>query len=293
MAAGALVAASTLAVDGASTAAASAVDAAYARRGDGSTGERAALASALAAVRAAEVAARAAPDDVALRWREVRAIHYLGEFATQGDRAQRDVFSRAMSRGEDALARLARRLDGTRIEKLTAAERRARLERAQIDPHDAGELYFWSAVAVGAWSQKTGLLDAVRSGVTNRLDEYTRVAIDLAPRAYDGGPYRLWARMHTILPRVPLLTGWVDRALALPAAERALEVAPEHPGNQLLFAMTLQDLYPARAAEARAILVHIAALAPRPGFVVEDEAIKKLARTRLEESPAPRRSPPR
>jgi hypothetical protein len=257
------------------------VDAAYARRGEGNVAERAALAPARAAVRAAEAAANAAPGDVALRWREVRALHYLGEFATRGERAQRDVYARAMARGEDALAQLSARLGGERLETLAPEERRARLAAAEIAPQDAGELYFWNAVAVGAWSQKTGLLDAVRSGVTNRLDAYTRVAIDLAPRTYDGGPYRLWARMHTILPRVPLLTSWVDRELALPAAEQALAIAPEHPGNQLLWAMTLQDLAPARAAEARAILERVVALEPRPGFVAEDEAVKKLAAERL------------
>jgi hypothetical protein len=258
-----------------------AVDAAYARRSEGHRGERAALEAARFAVRAAEAAATAAPDDIALRWREVRALHYLGEFATHGERAQREVFALAMARGEAALARLTSRAGAAPLDTLEPEARRARLARAGIEAHDAGELYFWSAVAVGAWSQRTGLLDAVRSRVTDRLERYTRVALDLAPGAYDGGPHRLWARMHTILPRVPLLTSWVDRKLALPAVERALAIAPRHPGNQVLFAMTLQDLQPSRAEEARAILEGVAALTPRPGFEVEDEAVRRLARERL------------
>lgn len=258
-----------------------AVDAAYARRSEGRTGERAALEPARFAVRAAETAAKSAPDDIALRWREVRALHYLGEFATHGDAAQREIFARAMARGEDALGRLTNRLGKAQLAELPPETRRERLSQAGVAAEDAGELYFWSAVAVGAWTQKAGLLDAVRSGVTSRLDRYTRVALDLAPRAYDGGPYRLWARMHTILPRVPLLTSWVDRKLALPAAERALAIAPQHPGNQVLLAMTLQDLAPARAGEAHAILERVASLTPRTGFEVEDEAVKKLARERL------------
>jgi hypothetical protein len=261
-----------------------AVDAAYARRSEGHRGERASLEAARFAVRAAEAAAKASPGDIALRWREVRALHYLGEFATPGERAQREVFARATARGEEALARLKGRLAGAQLDALAPEARRARLAQGGVAAHDAGELYFWTAVAVGAWSQKTGLLDAVRSGVTDRLDRYTRVAIDLAPSAYDGGPYRLWARMHTTLPRVPLLTSWVDRKLALPAAERALAIAPQNPGNQVLLAMTLQDLAPKRAGEARAILERITALTPRPGFEVEDEAVRKLARERLAKS---------
>jgi hypothetical protein len=260
---------------------AAAVDAAYARRAEGSEGERAAPAAARAAVTAAAGAAAAAPEDVALRWRELRALHFLGEFATRGDAAQREVFARAMARSDEALAQLAARAGGEALDAIAPGERRARLAAARVDPSDAGELYFWSAVAVGAWSQKTGLLDAVRAGVTNRLERYTRAALDLAPGAYDGGPHRLWARMHTTLPRVPLLTSWVDRKLALPAAERAVRVAPEHPGNQVLLAMTLQDLHPARAAEARSLLERIAALTPRAGYAVEDEAVKALARKRL------------
>jgi hypothetical protein len=261
-----------------------AVDAAYARRSEGHQGERAALEAARFAVRAAEAAAKASPGDIALRWREVRALHYLGEFATPGERAQREAFARAVARGEEALARLKGRLAGARLDALAPEARRAQLAQVGVAAQDAGELYFWTAVAVGAWSQKTGLLDAVRSGVTDRLDRYTRVAIDLAPSAYDGGPYRLWARMHTTLPRVPLLTSWVDRKLALPAAERALAIAPQNPGNQVLLAMTLQDLVPKRAGEARRILEQVAALTPRPGFEVEDEAVRKLARERLAKS---------
>ncbi len=263
-----------------------AVDAAYAKRSQGHTGGRALPDAANAAVRAAANAAAATPGDLAARWREVRALHFLGEFATPGNEAQRDVFARAESRGEDALARLAQQVGGARLEELGGAERTTLLSRARIDAHDAGELYFWTAVAIGAWSQKTGLLDAVRQGVTGRLHLYTRAAVDLAPRVYDGGPDRLWARLHTTLPRVPLLTSWVDRELALPAAERALAIAPEHPGNQVLYAMTLLDLYPARAKEAREILERVAALTPRPGFAVEDEAVKKLARKRLAERAA-------
>lgn len=258
-------------------------DAAYAERSLGGREGQATPEAANAAVAAAEAALAAAPTDLGAHWRLARALHFLGEFATREKAAKRAVFERAIAASEHGLDVLAERTGGARLETLPQSELPARLARAGVARGDAGALYFWAAVARGAWSQTVGLLDAARAGVTDRLHDYTRLGVELSPEVYDGGPLRLWARMHTILPRVPLLTSWVDRSLALPAAERALAIAPEHPGNQVLFAMTLLDLEPKRTGEALAILRGVAQLAPRPAFAVEDEAVRALAMKRLAE----------
>ena len=105
----------------------------------------------------------------------------------------------------------------------------------------------------------------------------------LEPRIEGGGADRLLARLHASLPRVPFLSGWVDRDRALPHAEAAMAIDPTHPGNRLLLALTLLDVAPERRAEALAQLEALSAAEPRADEQVEDLAILASARERLAE----------
>jgi hypothetical protein len=129
-----------------------------------------------------------------------------------------------------------------------------------------------------------GLLAAVRQGVANRLYRYTRVTIALEPDYDDGGALRLLGRLHAELPRVPFVSGWVDRDRALPLIERAYAVAPENPGNRLLLGLTLLDLAPERREEAVALLEQVGQLSPRPAMRIEDLAMRREARETLTEA---------
>jgi len=282
--------------DGGAARALAAADAAWAARAEGARSEgRAAEAAADAALRAAEAAIDAAPDDLGPRWRLLRALHFRADFASAGPGAERAVLERATREADAAKAVLARRVgaatagagDASALAALPPERLREAVPEAQRA--DAAAVYFWSAVAWGAWSQRTGLLAAVREGVANRVHRDALAAAALDGRCDDGGPHRLLARLHATLPRLPLVSGWVDRAQALPEMERALAIAPDHLGNRLLLALTLLDLAPERRAEALGLLREAAAASPRESRRVEEEAIRAEARERLaqEERRAP------
>ena len=160
---------------------------------------------------------------------------------------------------------------------------RARLAAADVSPRDVARLYFWSAINWGAWSRNAGLLNAVRQGVANRIHRYTLITIALEPEYDEGGAFRLLGRLHAELPRVPFVSGWVDRDQALPLIERAYAMAPVNPGNRLLLALTLLDLAPERGGEALDLLDQVQRLTPRPSMRIEDLAMRKEARDRLTE----------
>ena len=96
-----------------------------------------------------------------------------------------------------------------------------------------------------------------------------------------GGGYRFLANLHARLPRVPFFTSWVDRSQAIPNARRALALAPEHPGNRLLYASLRLDLGGGSTAEALAELRGVASIEPRPEELAEDLAVRRSARERL------------
>jgi tetratricopeptide (TPR) repeat protein len=257
-------------------------DSAWARRAEGHREGRPQSGAILEAVRSYESALGARPESLEARWKLLRALHFAGDFASEDGQEKRRIFARGGEVSEQGIALLADQVSfGVRLEEMDPERIGSRLEAAGIPTSDVARLYFWSAIHWGAWSRSVGLLGAVRQGVANRLHRYALVAIALEPELEEGGAFRLLGRLHAELPRVPFVSGWVDRDQALPMIERAYAMAPANPGNRLLLALTLLDLAPKRAREAQALLQQVEALEPRPSMRIEDLALRREARKRL------------
>ena len=260
-------------------------DAAWTRRGEGGDGEGRVPSTAIAdAIAAYQLAADEQPDALAPRWKLVRALHFAADFTTVSSDEARAYLDRATRTADASLERIGRRESEAAIDagaRASQAERLRAAFSAEALP-DVVATYFWSAIAWGSWTRTRGTLAAVREGVAGRLHDYAELVIALDPSFEEGGALRLLARLHATLPRVPLLSGWVDREQALPLMERALAIAPSHPGNQLLMALTLRELAPARGNEANRLLESAASSTLRPGYAAEDAAIRKEAREQLE-----------
>jgi hypothetical protein len=257
-------------------------DSAWARRAEGEREGRPQPGAILEALRSYESALSAHPESLETRWKLLRALHFAGDFASEDEQEKRRIFARGGEVSEQGIALLADQVSfGARLEEMDPERIGSRLEAAGIPTSDVARFYFWSAISWGAWSRKVGLLDAVRQGVANRLHRYALVTIALEPELEEGGAFRLLSRLHAELPRVPFVSGWVDRDQALPMIERACAMAPANPGNRLLLALTLLDLAPLRAREALDLLQQVEELEPRPSMRIEDLALRREARERL------------
>jgi tetratricopeptide (TPR) repeat protein len=256
-------------------------DAAYARRAEGLADGRARPDAIGEAIAAYEEALGLDPARLDVRWRLLRALYYRGDFADVSPAERRASFERGRRLSEETIDVLAARLDGTPPHALDADTRAARLERARLGASDVARAYFWAAVHWGAWSRDAGLLTAVRAGAAHHVHDYAELSAALEPAYERGGALRLLARLHAKLPRVPFVSAWVDRDRAIPEAERALAIAPDDPGNQLLLALTLLELAPERRDEARALLARVAGAPLRPELLAEDLAVRREAEKRL------------
>ena len=201
------------------------------------------------------------PLSLEARWKLLRALHYAIDFTTLGEAAKD-------ARVEEAVA-------------LASASGEA-LDAEGATVRDRARLFFWSAIAWGARAQRVGLLTVVREGAATQMHDYAERSLALDPTVDRGGALRLLARLHATLPRVPFVSGWVDRARALPFAERANREDAAHPGNRLVLALTLIDVAPERKKEARELLESVVEVAPRDDHRVEDLAIREQAREELE-----------
>ncbi len=244
----------------------------WARRAEGQIEGRARPERARDAVEAYELAISTRPDALEAHWKLVRALWFSAEFATR-DRAERiALLDRGRTASERGLALVAERVGGGALERWAPEELRERVGGEMR--HDAAQLYFWNAIALGAWSRSAGLLEAVMAGVANRLHEATVRSIALDPDVEQGGAIRLLSRLHAELPRIPLVSGWVDPALSVPLAERAVAEYPGHPGNAYLLGLALLDHAPDRRTQGLRLVEAATTLDPRPEFVIEDLAIR-------------------
>jgi tetratricopeptide (TPR) repeat protein len=254
-------------------------DALWAQRAEGQQDGRARPERSEAAVAAYERARSEQPESLEAAWKLLRALWFAAYFASDESEA-RARYERALAVGDEGVATLAARVGGTDVLRSIEPERlRERLDAGAR--RDAAELYFWYAVNLGAWSRVAGLVQAVRSGVASRMHEAILRSLALDPDVEQGGALRLLSRLHSELPRVPFVSGFVDPARAVPLAERALTAYPQHPGNSYLLGLALLAHAPERRAEALQRIEATAVLEPRPDHVVEDLAIRIDAHERL------------
>jgi tetratricopeptide (TPR) repeat protein len=255
-----------------------AADALWAHRADGHQGGRAAAGPVDAALAAYERAVKAHPSDLEPYWKLLRAIHYKGDFVAR-DRAERQqVFGRAREVSEAGLDLLARRAGGrAKLDDLSAAET-ARLLK---DVPGAIDFYVWAGVDWGLWGDAFGKMAAARQGVGERIRHYGEVSLAMDERYERAAPLRLLGRLHTLAPKIPFVTGWVDRGKAVAYLRRAVALAPEDPYNPLYLADALLQHQPEKKAEAVALLRKLAAQQPSPERVVEDSKALEEARALL------------
>ncbi len=257
-------------------------DAAWARRAEGRQGDRALPGPIDEAVAAYERAVREQPERLEGTWKLLRALHYRGEYATAAREGKQQVFARGKEAAEAGLDRLARRVGGR--EKLDAMAP-AQAAKAVSSLPEAKPLYLWAAVHWGLWGDVFGRMAAARQGVGDRVRRYSEILIALDERYEDAGGHRILGRLHALAPKVPFVTGWVDRDQAIAHLRRAVALGPDNLDNHLFLAEAFLEHQPARSAEAREILRRLLARRPASELVVEQERTLVNARVLLDRHP--------
>jgi tetratricopeptide (TPR) repeat protein len=225
-------------------------------RGDAAWGDRIDLSRGVADRVAVEAALSAyreglerAPGSLEAHWKVLRALYFEGEYVAGDEAARRSAFSQGKALSSEALALLdeaaGRPLDDLPLEELAAAV---------PDPSGAARVYFWTAVVWGKWADTVGKLAAARQGVAGKIRDWAEKVIALDEGYEHGGGHRLLGRLHTEAPRIPFVTGWVDRDRAVSELERALEIDPLDPLNRLYLGEALWRFRPRQRARARALL---------------------------------------
>src|SRR5215210_2441261 len=251
-------------------------DAAWARRAEGHQGDRAAAGPINEAVAAYERAVKEQPDRLEAYSKLLRALHYKGDYAVHTKEGKQQVFGRGREVVEAALERIGRRA-GKKLDELPPAQ----VAKLVAKIPEAPEIFLWGGIHWGLWGDAFGRLAAARQGVGDKIRRYGEITVAIDERLERAGGHRLLGRLHTLAPKIPLVTGWVDRSKAVSHLRRAVALAPEDLYNQVYLADALLQYQPEKAAEAREILRKVIQKKPDPARPVEDERALANARELL------------
>lgn len=253
-------------------------DAAWARRAEGHQGDRAALGPIDQTVAAYERALKEQPDRLEVYWKLLRALHYKGDFAVQSKDGKQQVFGRGREVVEAALDRMGKRVGGRQKLDELPPEQVAKLVSGIPE---ANAIFLWGGIHWGLWGDVFGRMAAARQGVGEKIRRYAEVSIALDEHFERAGGHRLLGRLHTLAPKIPFVTGWVDREKAVSHLRRAVALAPEDLYNHVYLADALLQHQSEKSAEAKQILQKVLQRKPDPDRVVEDERALAEARKLL------------
>ncbi|HVT59394.1 MAG TPA: hypothetical protein VHR45_13460 [Thermoanaerobaculia bacterium] len=258
-------------------------DAAWARRAEGHQANHAAAGPIDEAIGAYQRSVKEQPDRLEGQWKLLRALHYKGMFVARSREDKQAVFGQGRDLAEAALDRLSRKVGGRdKLDKLSPQE----VARAFAGVPEAVALHLWAGIHWGLWGDVFGRLAAARQGVGERIRRDCEVTIAIDERYESAGGHRLLGRLHTLAPKIPLITGWVDRGKAVAELRRAVALFPDYPLNAVFLADALLQYQSDKAAEARDLLRRIVARPPAPEQVVEDEDAIAQARLLLAKHPS-------
>jgi tetratricopeptide (TPR) repeat protein len=258
-------------------------DAAWARRAEGHQGGKALPGPVDEAIAAYSRAVKEQPDRLEGTAKLLRALHFKGDFTTTSTDAKQQAFARGKEAAEAGIDRLARRTAGSR-EKFDALTPAA-AARAVAGVPEAKPLFLWAAVDWGLWGDAFGRLAAARQGVGDKVRRYAEILIALDERYEEAAGHRVLGRLHTLAPKVPFVTGWVDHGKAITELRRAVALAPENIDNQLFLAEALFEHQAEKAPEARDILRRLLTRQPSAALAVEESRSLADARALLAKHP--------
>ena len=183
----------------------------------------------------------------------LRAYYFKGMFTGLAEDAQKEIYDKGRDLGE---------------------------KMAKKYP-DSVPIKFWYAANLGRWAKVFGFVNAATNGIAGKVRQLAKQIIKLDPAYQGGGGYRILAQVNFYSPNIPLLMGWPSDKKALNLIEKALEIAPDHPTNRMLYAQLLLDFD--RDEEAKKELQGILDLKPRPDYLIEDRYVQHRSRQLLDE----------
>ncbi len=252
-------------------------DEAYARRADGHVGLWADPGPISEAIAAYEEAVAVDPDNHLARAKLLRALFFKGDYALRDRDTKLRIFERGQRLGEEGITRL---IAGTALDRTGGRNHRDLVQHLRNEPHAAG-IYYWAAIHWGLWGRHRGKIAAARQGVAGKVRDYARIVNAIDTSYESGGGHRVLGRLHSEAPRIPFITGWVNRRQAISELETARSFSDD-PLTLLYFIEALFEYDTARRSEAMELLRTLVSTEPESSEFLEEMRAVSEARALLD-----------
>ncbi|MBI4687661.1 MAG: hypothetical protein HY756_07745 [Nitrospirae bacterium] len=143
--------------------------------------------------------------------RLLKSIYFYGTYVKLDKNRQQELFNKAIFIGEEGLRRY---------------------------PKSAG-ISYWLSGAWGRWAEVSGIMEAAKKGVADKIKSLSEIIISVDERYEDAAGYRVLGRVHHKSPKIPLVLWWPSEKKALESLKRAVEVAPQNKTNLVFYAEAL------------------------------------------------------
>jgi tetratricopeptide (TPR) repeat protein len=99
----------------------------------------------------------------------------------------------------------------------------------------------WFGIVLGYLGEFDSKLHSAKNGIPGRVKKIAEKVIALDKNFLGAGGYRMYGRLHYIVPSVPLVMSWPSKKKSVEYLEKACRIAPDYLINQLYLAETLLD----------------------------------------------------
>ncbi len=99
----------------------------------------------------------------------------------------------------------------------------------------------WFGIVLGYLGEVDSKIHSARNGIPGRVKKIAEKVIALDEKYLDAGGYRMYGRLHYIVPSIPLVMTWPSKKKAVEYLEKACKIGPHNLFNQLYLAEALLD----------------------------------------------------
>ncbi len=146
-------------------------------------------------------------------WKILQAYFFKALFTTTSNEEKVKIFSEAVKTGEKILNEFS----------------------------ESVAVNCWFGIDLGYMGEYDSKLNSMRNNIPARVKKIAEKVIALDENYLDAGGYRMYGRLHYIVPNVPMVMNWPSKKKSVEYLEKACKIAPDNLFNKLYLAETLLD----------------------------------------------------
>jgi len=203
----------------------------------------------------------------------IESLYFFGHFISSEQSEKEKIFEEALNISKETLEILKQMASRPDLFSLSL-DKQAEILKPISGSADA---IFWASITWGLWGMTFGDLKAALNDVAGKCANYSELLILLDPNFADGGGYRLLGRLHTVVPRIPLFTMWIDRQKGIKLLEQAVTISTKDPRNEFFLAEALLKYKPEKISYALELLNKISSREISGDYRIEEQETKSDA----------------